>query len=186
MSPTAARFAALRLAGALLLALLLAAAPASPAQGTREYDLKAVFLFRFASFVEWPESAFRAPDDPLVIGVLGQDPFGASLDDVLRSETARNRPIVVRRFAQARDVSDCQILFISRSEGPRLGQVLHALHGRPILLVSDIDRFAGEGGMIAFNTAESRVQLTINMAAVRAAGLTVSSKLLRLARVIEG
>lgn len=165
---------------------LLAFSSSGSAQGTREYDLKAVFIFRFASFVEWPDSAFRSPDEPLVIGILGKDPFGGALEDVVRSETARNRPIQVRRFADIQDVRDCHILFVSRSEAGRVSQIVRALHGRPILLVSDIDRFPAEGGMIGFTTAESRVQLAINVASVRDAGLTVSSKLLRLARVIGG
>src|SRR5882762_3439214 len=83
---------------------------------TPEYDLKAAFLFNFAQFVEWPADAFAAATTPITIGVLGDDPFGASLDALVNGETIRNRSLVVRRFPSVEQVDACHILFISASE----------------------------------------------------------------------
>src|SRR5690348_2918897 len=96
---------------------------------TREYDLKAVFLFNFSQFVEWPEGTFPAKDAPFVIGVLGDDPFGKSLDEIVAHETVRERNIVVRRYHNVRDAAACQILFISRSETSRLAEIFAFLDG---------------------------------------------------------
>ncbi len=98
---------------------LLAGALNVTAQVTREYDLKAAFLFNFAQFVEWPASAFVSADEPFTIGVLGEDPFGAALDDVIRNERVNGRPLVVRRCRSVDDSKGCQILFISKSESPK-------------------------------------------------------------------
>src|SRR5712664_4158707 len=118
--------------------LLLARGVASPAQTptSPEYQLKAVFLFNFAQFVEWPPTAFPEAKAPLVIGVLGEDPFGPYLDETVRGEKVNNRPLVVQRFRQVEEIKTCHVLFISRSERERLGQILAGLKGRNILAVS--------------------------------------------------
>jgi hypothetical protein len=149
----------------------------------REYDLKALFLYNFAQFVEWPTSAFRTPDAPLVIGVLGQDRFGKSLDDLTRSEAVHRRKLTIQRFRRFEDVGDCHILFIDRSQAPSLKQIVDGLRAKPVLTVSDIDGFAGRGGMIQFITEEERIRLRINVEAAKAANLTISSKLLKLAEI---
>ena len=82
-----------------VVATLLAAAPALPAPS--EYQVKAVFLYNFSRFVEWPASAFAGPDAPFVVGVFGHDPFGADLDEIVRGETAAGRPLIVRRVRTA-------------------------------------------------------------------------------------
>src|SRR2546430_2920392 len=94
--------------------LLGAAAPVS------EYQLKAVFLFNFAQFVEWPPAALPGDSAPFVIGVLGKDPFGADLDDIVRGETVNRHPLSVVRYHTVAEVRDCQILFIAASELPQL------------------------------------------------------------------
>jgi len=149
-----------------------------------EYQLKAAFLFNFAQFVEWPADA--APDStaPVVIGVLGDDPFGPVLDETVRGERVGSRGFEVRRFRTAGEVTRCDILFISRSEAGRMGDILAALDHRPVLTVSDADDFDRQGGMIRFVTEHSRIRLRVNLDATAAAGLTLSSKLLRLAEVV--
>jgi hypothetical protein len=170
------------------LALLSSFALAAAVQAAepREFEIKAVFLFNFAEFVDWPVEAFREAQSPLVIGILGEDPFGAYLDDAVRGEKVRNRTLVVRRFSRVEDVSECQILFISGSEDTRLEQILASLKGRSILTVSDLDGFSRMGGMIRFVTEKSRIRLKINLEAAKAAGLTISSKLLRPAQIVSG
>lgn len=151
-----------------------------------EYQIKAVFLLNFARFVDWPPEAFPDAAAPLRIAVLGDDPFGAFLDDAVRGETVNNRSVVVQRFRRIEELGSCHVLFISRSETPRLDEVLSALRGRDILTVSDADRFALNGGMIGFVKRDAKVRLQINIEAAKAAKLAISSKLLRPAEIIGG
>jgi hypothetical protein len=151
---------------------------------TREYQVKAVFLFNFTQFVEWPEDAFPSADAPLVIGVLGDDPFGAFLDETVRGETAHDRPLVVERYRRLEEVRNCQLLFVSRSEAGRLTQIFASLNGKGVLTVGDVDEFARQGGMIRLATVAGKIQLRINLEAAKAARLTISSKLLRPAYIV--
>ena len=176
-----------RAARALPLVALLLAERGVAAQGARasEYEVKAVFLFNFAQFVDWPPEAFSAPDTPLVICVLGQDPFGPALDQTVRDERLGGRPFQVRRYQSVDEIKTCHILFISRSEGARPDVILAGLKQRPILTVSDADGFAQRGGMIRFVTDRNRIRLQLNLAATEAAHLTISSKLLRVAEIVR-
>jgi hypothetical protein len=172
---------------AVLPLLLLAYGSGLAAQSapTAEYQLKAVFLFNFAQFVEWPQGEFADPATPLVIGVLGQDPFGAYLDATVRGETVNGRPLAVRRYRRVEEITNCQILFVSQPEQGHLGAILDSLKGRSVLTVGDVERFAPHGGMIGFVTDRNRIRLRINLDAARAANLTISSKLLRPARIVS-
>jgi YfiR/HmsC-like len=157
-----------------------AAAAAAP-----EYQVKAVFLFHFAQFVSWPAGAFADSAAPLVIGILGQDPFGAFLDETVRGEAIEGHPLVVRRFDRVEEIAGCHILFVSRDVMPQMPAILQALTGRNVLTVSDVPGFASQGGMIRFVTDRNRIRLRINLEAARAADLTLSSKLLRPAEIIR-
>lgn len=173
-----------RVRGLFLIASFGWASLAVPAAPT-EYQVKAVFLFNFSQFVQWPATAFSAADAPLVIGVLGQDPFGAQLDDVVRGESAGGHPLLVRRFTELKNIQDCHILFITREEQRRLPDILTALKGSNVLTVGDADGFAVNGGMIRLKNERNRIRLNINLKAAEAAGLTISSKLLRPADIVE-
>jgi hypothetical protein len=165
----------------LVSALLLAQGPRAS-----EYQVKAVFLFNFVQFVDWPRPAVAAPDSqPLLIGILGNDPFGPFLDETVRGEHLGTRPIQLRRYRQIADIDDCNVLFISRSEAERVPEILVALKNRPVLTVSDGDAFANQGGMIQFVTDKSRIHLRINLEAAQAADVVISSKLLRVAEIVR-
>lgn len=173
--------------GATLAALLVLL----PFSGLRSQDVhptadqvKAVFLFNFAQFVDWPSAAFAGPASPVVIGIIGEDPFGAYLDETVRGETLRGRALVVRRFHQNEDVRRCHIVFLAQSERDRIGTILEGVKGRPILTVSDDPGFLRRGGMVGFAFERNRVRVRINLVAVTAANLTVSSKLLRAAEIV--
>ena len=165
---------------ALVSALLLVQGPR-----VSEYQVKAVFLFNFVQFVDWP--AIAAPDAqrPLVIGILGTDPFGSFLDETVRGERLGVRPIQLRRYRDIADIGECNVLFISRSENERIPEILSALKNRPVLTVSDGDEFASQGGMIQFVTDKSRIRLRINLEAAQAANVTIGSKLLRVAEIVR-
>jgi hypothetical protein len=166
--------------------VLLSGGRTAPAETTPppEYQLKAVFLFHFAQFVEWPPDAFPAAHTPLVIGVLGEDPFGAYLDEAVLGETVNNRSLVVHRYRRVEEIQTCHVLFISRSEAGRLEEILTSLQGRNILTVGDTAGFAARGGMIRFALDANKIRLRVNLAAAQDAHLTISSKLLRPAEII--
>ncbi len=165
-------------------ALCLAAVPYGVAQSFNEYQVKAVFLFNFAQFVEWSKLTSGDADRPFEICVLGDDPFSESLDETVRGEKFGNRRFEVRRFRAAQEALSCQILFVSNSESRQLHPILDALKGHSILTVSDADNFAQRGGMVQFQTDNKRIKLMINVDAARAANLTISSKLLRPATIV--
>jgi hypothetical protein len=169
-----------------VLLLLLAGAPRSSAQAAtpQEYQVKAVFLFNFAQFVDWPPAVFADAQAPLVIGVLGEDPFGSILDDTLRGEMLGERAIVIRRYRRREDIDHCHILFISRSESARLESIVQSLRERHILTVSDTTGSALRGVMIRFVMEKNRIRFRINLDAAKAAGLVISSKLLRPSEIV--
>jgi len=170
-------------------AWLLLVAPNAPAQGqalpSKEYSVKALFVCNFAQFDQWPRDAFPSGQSPLVIGILGDDPFGAYLDETVRGEKVNNHPLVVRRFRRVEDITMCHVLFISRSEMSRLEQILNGLKGRNVLTVGDANGFAVEGGVIQFVTEKNKIRMRINLGAAKAAELTISSKLLRPAEIVD-
>ncbi len=181
--PGALRRRTVWLLGLALLVATSQGAPVPPATPA-EYQLKAVFLFNFAQFVEWPTRAFSGPTTPLVIGVLGEDPFGAYLDELVRGEKIGDRPLVVRRYHRVEDLTDCHILFICRSEARDLDRIIASLKGRSVLTVSDVDTFTRQGGMVRFALEDGRIRLRINVEAAKACGLKISSKILRPGTVV--
>lgn len=175
------------LAFTALIAALLKAGPNSHGQSAsvREYQVKAVFLFNFAEFVDWPPGAFEDAQSPLIIGILGEDPFGAYLDDAVRGEKVNNRPLVIRRYQRVEDVTSCHILFLDLDAPDQLERALSDLKGRSILTVGEADNFSRLGGMIRFVMEKNRIHLKINLGAAKEAGLTISSKLLRPAEIVS-
>lgn len=151
---------------------------------TPEYKLKAVFLFNFVQFVDWPESAFTETNSPLVIGVLGNDPFGRALDATVESELVHNRKLEVRRYQKVSEIQKCHVLFISRSETANLKAILAAVKGKTILTVGDSPDFANSGGMIGFFKEQNKIRFRINVQAAKEAHLSISAKLLQLADVV--
>src|ERR1043165_7921116 len=150
----------------------------------RESDRRAACIYKLAEFVDWPEEAFRPADAPIIIGVLGADPFGKVLDGVVQNEVVKNRKLVVQRYRRVEEISTCNILFISQSEGGRLEQILSMLKGKNILTVGESESFARRGGMVRFLTEKNKLRMRINVEAAKAANLTISSKLLRIADLV--
>ena len=164
----------------LALAAPLRAAPPAPAN---EYALKSVFLYNFCHFIEWPDSAFTSPNEPLIIGIVGEDPFGTLLKEAVEGETYHNRPIRIEHYRGPRDIKHCHLLFVSRSEAGRFDAILAAVSDKSVVTVGETEDFLERGGMIALPAERNRVRLRINSTALRAASLEVSSKLLRVADV---
>lgn len=166
--------------------LFLAAAHSSFAQATKEYQLKAVLLFRLAQFVEWPTNRFASAESPVVIGVLGKNPFGDALRAAVEGETAHGRRIEIIQLPNPSAASSCHIVFISPSEEPRVREILQTLSGQAVLTVSDIDNFArAHGGMVRFVTLENKINIRIHLDRTKAAGLAINSRLLRMAEIVR-
>lgn len=161
----------------------LAALPQAEPVSTREYQLKAVFILHFTQFVEWPDSLAQT-DSSVIIGILGNDHFGPYLEEAVKGETVKGRPIRVERFRNAESAQGCHILFISGSENQNLKKTLDALKNSHVLTIGESQEFSQSGGMIRFATEHSKIRLKINLNAVQGAKLTVSSKLLKLADIV--
>jgi len=154
-------------------------------KGMGEYEVKATFLFNFTKFTDWPDSAFASATAPIVIGIVGEDPFGTTMDNVVRGEVVRDRKLVVKRLRADEDLQSCHVLFISRSEKERVPAVLKRVKGHPILMVGDTTDFAEKGGMVGLVLANESVKLEVNQGATEQAGLQISAKLLKLARIVK-
>lgn len=154
------------------------------AQTTKEYQVKAACLFNFAQFVEWPAATFANPKAPIIIGVLGDDPFGPALEQIVRGETINDRKLVVARSRSLEELKSCHLLFISKSEKGNLDQILSSLNAASILTISETDQFARRGGVINFFLESNKVRFEINAEAARRNGLKISSQLLKLGKVV--
>lgn len=168
----------------LVLFITLGAAPANQAETGKSYQIKAVFLFNFAQFVEWPQATFPAAASPLIIGVLGRNPFGSFLDETVRGEHIHGHPIIVQRYSDVRDIKTCHILFINLQDPDEMENALVSLKHQNTLTVSDASRFIQRGGMVQFFTENNRTRIRIDPGSAKAADLVISSKLLRLADIV--
>jgi hypothetical protein len=147
-----------------------------------QFDVEAAYLYRFGNFVEWPDSQ---ADKAFSICVLGHDPFGPALDNMVKGSAIEGAPILVRRVESAKDATNCRILFLSSSEARHLDADLADLRDSPVLTVSDIPDFDVRGGMIQFVLIDRRVRFEINLATARKAGLKLSSQLLKVAVAVR-
>jgi hypothetical protein len=142
-----------------------------------EYELKAAFVYNFASFTDWPPKA--APG--MSVCVIGQDPFGQALD-ALEGKVVKGQSLTVRRIGTIAEVRTCRILFISASEVNNLPRLLAAVKDLPVLTVADMEDAALQGVMIGFAIEKQRITFEINASAARNANIVLSSRLLNLAR----
>ncbi len=150
-----------------------------------QYQLKAVFLMNFAKFVEWPTTAFGSAQSPIAICILGEDPFGRDMDEVVRGQLAGDRTLAVKRLSQVQQEKNCHMLFVSAAEKERMERVLGALRNAPTLTVGEGDDFAAAGGMIGLLIEDNKIRFEVNLDAAERAGLKISSKLLKLAKNVH-
>lgn len=171
------------------LALLFGAfvAPCAHAED-REQEIKAAYLFSFTKYATWPEGTFPNGVDPIVICVLGDNPFDKiDFAERLRNRTADGRPVQVKFAAQIEDIpATVHVIFIADSNRKRLDNVFKALKGRSVLTVSDISRFTAEGGMIGFVRRDDAIRFEVNTDVVDLTGIKLSSNLLKLAQIRKG
>jgi len=167
----------------LLVAAILTGTPTrTAAQVSREYEIKAAYLYNFAKFVDWPTDAL--PDSTIRICVLGEDPFGPTLDSI-KDNIIKGRKLTIRRVTQPEGGPSCNVLFVSSSERKRVREVVSSLGTSSVLTVGDMESFAKLGGMINLVTEQNHVRFEINVDAAEHARLKIDSRLLNLARVIH-
>jgi YfiR/HmsC-like len=152
---------------------------------SKEYQIKASFLFHFAQFVQWPAMDSTNANDPFVIGVLGENPFADALDEMVKGETIGDRKVTVQYSRRAEDLKNCRIVFISKSEKTRLSQILKELEGRSILTVGESDGFAQLGGVLNFYLENDAVHFEINPDTAERENLKISSQLFRLGKIVK-
>lgn len=155
-------------------------ASAAPNEKPSAYDVEAAYLFNFGKFVTWPGNP-TAPDQPLTICVLGDDPLAPPLDRLVTGEKIDGKSVFDKKISRPEDAPNCSILYISSSEAARLNRILAMLKDTPVLTVSDIPEFTERGGMIQFVLRENRVRFTVNLVPAQRGHLTLSSELLKVA-----
>lgn len=156
------------------------------AQVSREYQIKAVFLYNFAQFAQWPDSAFSAEKSPIIIGIVGSDPFGPALAETVHDESIQGHPLVIEHYARPADIKTCHMLFVSQPEIRHCDEILKAVKGKPVLTVADSDATAAAGVIIRFAVENNKVHFRVNSDAARVANISLSSKLLRVAEATPG
>lgn len=165
---------------ALLILIFCCAAIGYAAEKPSEYQIKAAYLYNFAKFVRWPESAFSDQKAPLVIGVLGKNHFDGELTP-LSLKTVRGRSIEIRYFETLQEIETCHMLYISTDEFKKRESILRGLITRPIVTVGESEQFADTGGIIQFVTIRNRLRFIINLNAARKHKIKIDAQLLSLA-----
>jgi len=150
----------------------------------KEYQIKAAFLYNFANFVEWPEGSFSDETSPIVLGILGEDPFGVILESV-EGKAIAERHVTIKRFKKLEDVGFCHILYICPSENKKIRNILAKLNRFGVLTIGDMDGFAQSGGIINFIKVDNKIRFEINLDVAKACDLEISSKLLSMARIVK-
>ena len=151
---------------------------------TAEYKVKAAFLYKFISYVEWPARVFARADSPLVIGVIGTDTLGDELAEAVTDRTVNGRPVVVRKLQRGETVTELHILFIGRSEGVRVANALASTKGKAVLTVTESEDAFALGSVINLVVVENKVRFDVALQAAQQANLKISSRLLGLARKV--
>jgi len=150
-----------------------------------EDRVKAAFIYNFARYVTWPDPDGGPDDDALTVGILGDDSFAAALDKAAAGKVVKGQRIVVSRLRSLDDVAGCQMLFLAASKSHCLEDVLAKASDSHVLVVGDAKGLAQRGAAINFFVQRKRVRFEINRKAAKRAGLKISARLLRVARVVK-
>jgi uncharacterized protein DUF4154 len=166
----------------LVIALCMLSFCHSQSEGHTEYQVKAAFVYNFAKFVEWPADAFNSSSAPLRFCVLGESLVGPDLKQITQGKSISGHPIQV--LLNSGNPRECHVLFISSSHSVPVREVRESLHGAPVLMIGESKDFAAQGGTIGFLVEDARVRFEVNLQVARQNRLSISSKLLSLARKV--
>ena len=151
----------------------------------KEDDLKAAYIHNFTKFVAWPAGSFRGESAPIVIGVMGNDGVVAALQRLVAGRSVSGRSLEIRRVEVASDLGALHVLYVAAARDAALANAALSLARHGLLTVGESDRFVAHGGTIRFVVHEDRLLFEINVAAAQRAGVTASSQLLKLARIVH-
>ncbi len=161
------------------------ARPMRADEATAEYKVNPDFIYNFAQFVDWPDKAVTSGDAPFEVAVVGKDPFDGILEQVVAGKRIGSRRVVVQHFDSADQIGPCQILFVPTTEDDSLGRIIQKVQKNAVLTIGESDDFASTGGCFRFFTEDDKMRFEVNQEAAEGAGLRVSSKLLKLARIFK-
>jgi len=170
---------------ALALGAALSPVPAPAESEAGEYEVKAAFLLNFARLVEWPEDAFSDARSPFTVGLLGTAPASEQIERFLEGKSVGSRRVQVQQIESPEEAAGLHLVFVGASSVVKVGDVAAAIGGGPVLLVGESEGFATSGGAINFFTDGNKIRFEINPRAADAAGLRVSSRLLRVAKIVS-
>jgi hypothetical protein len=170
---------------ALVMVAVLPALPCRAAEQSSEYEVKAVLVLNLLRFVDWPPAVFATPDAPIVVGIVGNDPFGSALDQAVAGERVSGHRIIVERYPTVAAIKPCHLLFIGSSNPRLVREAVNSQRGKPVLTVSEMPDFTTRfGGIVRLYTNErNKVRLDVNLAQAKAENLKLSSKLLQVAQI---
>jgi hypothetical protein len=151
---------------------------------SKEYKIKAAYLYNFAKFVEWPADSFTNSQEPLVIGVFGQNPFGEELKAIAKDHKINGRDIVIKPVATLAEAGGVHLMFFGVTEDDQVAGMLAALKNSSVLTVGESEKFFAAGGMITFVREADKVRFEINAPAAEQHGVKISAQLLKLAKPI--
>ena len=173
----------LRLFKYVVIATFLALSVAAASVGVEEYQVKAVFTYNFAKFVDWPAGSFKGNASPFVITVLGSGKQAETFETI-SGQTVKNRKVEIRNVTRVEDIGDSHILFVCATEQKHIKEIINLVTSRGILTISDIEKFVQTGGIIRLVMVGDKIRFEINLHAANRSGLRISSRLLKLARTI--
>ncbi len=174
-----------RLAALCIVGGLLVCPPAVQAESSKEYKLKAEFLYNFAKFVSWPDDALGPNGEPIVFCLVGDGPIHTLLDELMEGREVKNRGIQVRAIESSEFLSDCHVLFAPTDTDELAAPLLESAKSRSVLTVGESDSFYDAGGIIRFILSGGRLRFDVNAYAASTVNLKISSQLLKLARVVQ-
>jgi hypothetical protein len=151
---------------------------------SKEYHIKAAFLLNFAKFMEWPSQVFPDTSSSLTLYILGKDPFDEALKTI-EDKIVKKRKLVIKRTLSVEDIKECHILFICTSEKKKLSEIFTKIKDKPILTVAETNNFCQSGGIVNFIVVKNKIRFEINVDAAKRTGLKISSKLLKLSKIIK-
>jgi hypothetical protein len=171
---------------ALLVLLAISSLRTRAADVALEYKVKAGYIYNFAKFVQWPEKRVSAPGEPIVVSILDRGEALGAIEQVLNGKSVEGHPIHVRGASSPEEALESHVLFVTRAAGKSPREILQVLGKAPVLLVGETEKFAEQGGTVGFIREEENIRVALNLDAAMAAGLSVSSKLASVARVVKG
>ena len=166
----------------VVLSLMLLCGADAP---SREYKVKAAFIYNFAQFVQWPDSSFVSSDAPITIGVIGSDPFNGALEQAVAGKRVGDRAVQIQHFDSLYQIAACHILFVSATDDETLGKITEKVRHQPVLTIGENESFPWAGGCIRFFTEDNKMRFEINLEAADTAKLKISSKLIRLGKIFK-